>query len=166
MAFNLFKKKKQAENVEIKAPVNGEIIPIEEVPDPVFSQKMMGDGIALIPSDGKIMSPVTGTVIQFPDTKHAIGIKAEDGSEILVHVGLETVGLKGEGFTAKVKEGDKVSTGQLVLEVDLEYIREHADNIVTPVIITNSQDSGREYQMTDAKTGTAGETVIITSTEK
>ncbi|PAV31643.1 PTS glucose transporter subunit IIA [Virgibacillus profundi] len=164
MALNLFKKKKQPASIEIVAPVNGDIIPLEEVPDPVFNQKMMGEGIAITPSDGHFLSPVNGKIIQVPDTKHAVGILAEDGSEILIHIGLETVALKGEGFEAKVKEGDEVSVGQVLIEADLEYIRDHADT-VTPIIITNSQNNGKEYRMTDAKIGTAGETVIITSTE-
>lgn len=166
MAFNLFKKKKQAANFEIVAPVNGDIIPLEEVPDPVFNQKMMGEGIAITPSDGHFLSPVNGKIIQIPDTKHAVGILAEDGSEILIHIGLETVALKGEGFEAKVKVGDEVSVGQVLIEADLEYLREHADNIVTPIIITNSQNNGKAYKMTDEKKGTAGETVIITTTDK
>lgn len=166
MAFDLFKKKKQPTSLEIVAPVNGSILPLEEVPDPVFNQKMMGEGIAITPSDGHFLSPVKGKVIQLPDTKHAVGILAADGSEILIHIGLETVALKGEGFEAKVKEGDEVSVGQVLIEADLEYIREHADNIVTPIIITNSQNNNKEYKMTEDKDGTAGETVIITTIEK
>ncbi len=166
MAFNLFKKKKQPANFEIVAPVNGTIIPLEEVPDPVFNQKMMGEGIAITPSDGHFVSPVNGKIVQMPDTKHAVGILAEDGSEILIHIGLETVALKGKGFEAKVMEGDEVSVGQAVIEADLEYIREHADNIVTPIIITNSKDNNKAYTMTDEKHGTAGETIIITTTDK
>lgn len=166
MAFNLFKKKKQSTSMEIVAPVNGEIIPLKDVPDPVFSQKMMGEGIAITPSDGHFLSPVNGKIVQVPDTKHAIGILAEDGSEILIHIGLETVALKGEGFDVKVKEGDDVTVGQLLIEADLDYIREHADNIITPIIITNSQNSDKEYSMTEEQHGTAGETVMITTTEK
>lgn len=165
MALNLFKKKKQPKNMEIFAPVNGKIVSLEDVPDPVFSQKMMGEGIAITPTDGHFLSPVNGKIVQVPDTKHAVGILADDGSEILIHVGLETVALKGEGFDAKVKVGDEVSVGQPLIEVDLEYISEHAENIITPIIITNSQNNGKHYQMTDESNAAAGQTLIITSAD-
>lgn len=166
MAFNFFKKKQQHSSLEIVAPVNGDIIPLTEVPDPVFSEKMMGEGIAMTPSDGRFVSPVNGEIIQVPDTKHAVGIRAEDGSEILIHIGLETVGLKGEGFDAKVKEGDTISVGDLLIEADLDYISEHADSIITPIIITNSKDSEKTYEMSAEQHGHAGETIIMTVTEK
>jgi len=165
MAFNLFKNKKKAGNMEIFAPVNGKIVALEDVPDPVFSQKMMGEGIAITPSDGHFVSPVNGKVIQVPDTKHAVGVLADDGSEVLIHIGLETVGLKGEGFDAKVKVDDEVTVGQPLIEADLNYIQEHADNIVTPIIITNSQNNGKNYQMMDKEHVIAGQTVIMTSVD-
>lgn len=166
MAFNLFKKRKRVIGLELMAPVNGEVVPLTHVPDPVFSQKMMGEGIAMLPSDGHFVSPVDGKVIQIPESKHAIGILAEDGSEILIHIGLETVALKGQGFDPKVKEGDAVSVGQPLIEVDLDYIREHADNIITPIVITNSLNSDKVYNITEEQHGTAGETLIIASVEK
>lgn len=162
MLFNLFNKEKS----QIFTPVNGKIIPLEEVPDPVFSQKMMGEGIAVIPSTGNIHAPVDGTIIQIASTKHAIGILAEDGSEILIHVGLETVALKGEGFKVAVNMGDKVSLGQLLIEVDWDYIRTHAKSIVTPIVITNSSENGKSYLATDEKEGIQGETVILTASAK
>lgn len=165
MAFNLFKNKKKTRNMEIFAPVNGKIVALEDVPDPVFSQKMMGEGIAITPSDGHFVSPVNGKVIQVPDTKHAVGVLADDGSEILIHIGLETVALKGEGFDAKVKVDDEVTVGQSLIEADLNYIQEHADNIVTPIIITNSQNNGKNYQMKDEVDVIAGQTVIMTSAD-
>lgn len=165
MAFNLFKNKKKTRNMEIFAPVNGKIVALEDVPDPVFSQKMMGEGIAITPSDGHFVSPVNGKVIQVPDTKHAVGVLADDGSEILIHIGLETVALKGEGFDAKVKVDDEVTVGQSLIEADLNYIQEHADNIVTPIIITNSQNNGKNYQMKDEEDVIAGQTVIMTSAD-
>jgi len=165
MAFNLFKNRKKSDKMEIFAPVNGKVVALEDVPDPVFSQKMMGEGIAITPADGHFVSPVNGKVIQVPDTKHAVGILAEDGSEILVHIGLETVALKGEGFETKVNVNDEVTVGQSLIEADLDYISEHADSIVTPIIITNSQNSGKNYQMTDEQDATAGQTVIMTSAD-
>jgi sugar PTS system EIIA component len=159
VVFKFFKKPK----LEIFAPVNGEIIPIEHVPDPVFSEKMMGDGIAIIPSEGNICSPVAGKIIQVAPTKHAIGILAEDGTEILIHIGLETVALKGEGFSVVVNVGDKVSVGQLLITVDLEFIKTNAKSIVTPIVITNSNEGKKQYIHTDEKEGIAGKTVIMTN---
>ena len=157
MAFNFFKKAK----LQIVAPVNGSIVPIEEVPDPVFSQKMMGEGVAILPKEGNIFSPVNGKVILVAATKHAIGLRADDGSEILIHVGLETVALNGEGFKMAVHDGDKVSVGQLLLEVDWEYIRTHAKSTITPIVITNSQERKKEYILTEEKEALQGKTVII-----
>ncbi|OZU87707.1 PTS glucose transporter subunit IIA [Virgibacillus indicus] len=165
MAFNFFKKSKQSSKMEIIAPVNGEIVQLEEVPDPVFSEKMMGEGIAIMPTDGKFQSPVNGKVVQVPDTKHAVGIETEDGIEILMHIGLDTVELKGEGFKSLVKTGDQITVGQVLIEAELEYIREHAKSIVTPIVITNSMNSNKKYTMTEEKTGISGETVLITVSE-
>ena len=162
MVLNFFKKNKKASNLEILAPVNGKIIPIEEVPDPVFAQKMMGEGIAIVPTDGEIHSPVKGKIIQVAPTKHAIGILAEDGTEILIHIGLETVALEGKGFTVKVAVDDEVSVGQLLIEVDLEYIGTHATSIITPIVITNSLNSDKQYIVTDETEGHAGSTVVLT----
>lgn len=159
MFKNLFKK---SNNHQIYAPVNGTIVPLEEVPDPVFSQKMMGEGVAMIPSEGKVLSPVNGKVVQVPDTKHAVGIESEDGMEILIHIGLDTVELKGEGFTPKVSVGDQVSVGDLLMEFDLDYIRNNAKDVITPIVITNSQNSDKQFVITEQKEGKAGETEIIT----
>ena len=162
MVLNFFKKNKKASNLEILAPVNGKIIPIEEVPDPVFGQKMMGEGIAIVPTDGKIQSPVKGKVIQVAPTKHAIGILAEDGTEILIHIGLETVALEGKGFSVKVAVDDEISVGQLLIEVDLEYIGTHAASTITPIVITNSLNSDKQYTVTEETEGHAGSTVVLT----
>lgn len=162
MAFNFFKKTNNKSKLEIFAPINGKIIPITEVPDPVFSEKMMGEGIALIPTDGKVSSPINGKIIQVSPTKHAVGLVADDGTEILIHIGLETVALKGEGFNVKVEVGDQVEVGQLLIDFDLKYIEEHASSTVTPMVITNSLNSDKEYVMADAAEGNAGKTVVIT----
>jgi PTS system glucose-specific IIA component len=148
---------------KIFAPVNGEIIPLEEVPDPVFNQKMMGEGIAFIPKGGDIVSPVNGTVIQVAPTKHAVGLRGEDGSEILIHVGLETVALKGEGFKAAVEMGQKVTVGQVLLKVDWDFIGSQAKSTITPMVITNSSDGKKQFNLTGEKTSIAGETVVITA---
>lgn len=115
-----------------------------------------------MPKDGKICAPVDGEIIQVAPTKHAIGIVADDGTEILIHVGLETVSLKGEGFKVDVSTRDTVSVGQPLMSFDLEYIRTHAKSVITPIVITNSRDGDKQYTMTEDKEGTLGETVIIT----
>lgn len=161
MFKNIFKKSQEPEEDIIYAPLNGEIAPLEDVPDPVFSERMMGDGLAIIPKDGKLVSPVKGEVVHLPDTKHAAGLKTDSGLEILVHIGLETVALKGEGFTAKVAQGDSVNPGDVLIEFDLDYIKENADAIITPIIWTNGQDSEKKLKKTDEKNATAGETVLM-----
>jgi sugar PTS system EIIA component len=160
MLSNLIKKRK----LQIYAPVNGEIIPLDQVPDPVFSQKMMGEGIAIIPTKGNIHAPVDGTIVLVADSLHAIRILSKDGTEILIHVGLETVSLQGKGFKVPVKKGDKVSIGQLLIEVDWEFIREHAESIVTPIVITNSKE--RDVHCVPTKEGFMGETVLMIITPK
>ncbi|MBS4218458.1 N-acetylglucosamine-specific PTS transporter subunit IIBC [Bacillus sp. FJAT-49711] len=118
-------------------PITGEVIPITDVPDQVFSEKMMGDGFAIIPENGKVVSPVDGEILSVFPTKHAIGIRSKQGYEFLIHVGVDTVNLKGEGFTSHVKEGDRVSKGQEILTFDLDYIKNNATSEITPVIFTN-----------------------------
>lgn len=164
MFKNLFKK--ESSNTKIYAPINGEIVSLEEVPDPVFSQKMMGDGIAIKPNEGKVYSPVDGEVVQIPETKHAIGLRTGDGIEILIHIGLETVSLEGKGFTINVNTGDKVSVGDSLMEFDLEYVRDNASSDISPIVITNGQDTGKTFSMTEEKESTAGETVIFTTSEQ
>ncbi len=164
MFKNLFKK--ESSNTKIYAPINGEIVSLEEVPDPIFSQKMMGDGIAIKPNKGQVYSPVEGEVVQIPETKHAIGLRTGDGIEILIHIGLETVSLEGKGFTINISTGDKVSVGDLLMEFDLEYVRNNASSDISPIVITNEQDTGKTFSMTDETESTAGETVIITISEQ
>ncbi|MFG6120710.1 glucose-specific PTS transporter subunit IIBC [Thalassobacillus sp. B23F22_16] len=132
------------------SPLQGEIMPITEVPDQVFSGKMMGDGFAINPSDGKVVSPVNGKILNVFPTKHAIGIQAENGTEILVHIGIDTVKLKGEGFEAMIEEGDEVKQGQELMKVDLDYVKDNATSIITPVIFTNLQEG---QEVTIAKPG-------------
>jgi len=159
MFGKLFKKKVNNE-VELFAPVDGEIVPLEEVPDPVFSEKMMGDGIAMKPSNGKVVSPVDGDIVQVFPTKHAVGVKAGNGAEILIHIGLETVALDGEGFTLHVKEGDKVKKGDTLVEVDLAVVSEKASSTITPMLITNMSDI-ETLDKQDVKQVRASEDVVI-----
>ena len=126
--------------IRILSPVTGRAVPLDQVPDPVFSQKIIGDGIAVIPSEGKIVSPVDGEVASVAETLHAYGFCTADGLEMLIHVGLETVSLKGEPFKAHVKDGEKIKKGQLLLEFDMEMIQNKGCKTVTPVIVTNEDD--------------------------
>ncbi|UOQ46720.1 PTS glucose transporter subunit IIA [Gracilibacillus caseinilyticus] len=159
MFKKLFNKSKK---VELLAPLTGKVVALGDVPDPVFSQKMMGEGIAITPETGKVIAPVDATIVQIPETKHAIGMKTNGGVEILIHVGLETVGLKGEGFNILVKEGEKVAAGQMVMEFDLDYIHANAEDTVTPMVITNSKDLDQSIQLTNEKQCEAGETSLLT----
>ncbi|WP_067726040.1 glucose-specific PTS transporter subunit IIBC [Oceanobacillus damuensis] len=127
---------KGAEEV-IFSPLKGKIVPITEVPDEVFAGKMMGDGFAIDPSEGLVVSPVNGKIINVFPTKHAIGIQSERGKEILIHVGLDTVNLKGEGFELLIEEGQEVKAGQPLLKADLSYISKHAKSTITPIVFTN-----------------------------
>ncbi|WP_044749420.1 glucose-specific PTS transporter subunit IIBC [Bacillus alveayuensis] len=130
----------KSKHLEFVSPLTGELHPITDVPDQVFSGKMMGDGIAILPKEGKVISPIDGKVINVFPTKHAIGLKSHDGYEILIHFGIDTVNLKGEGFTVHVTEGDTVKKGQILLEANLEYIQENAPSIMTPIVFTNLQE--------------------------
>ncbi|KAA8786651.1 glucose-specific phosphotransferase system IIBC component [Paenibacillus sp. 4624] len=122
---------------DIVMPVNGELMDITNVPDPVFAEKMTGDGFAILPHDGTITSPVYGKVFNVFPSKHAVGIMSDGGKEVLVHIGVNTVKLKGQGFNVLVQEGDLVSAGQPIMEVDLEYVKANAPSIISPVIFTN-----------------------------
>lgn len=126
--------------LSVFSPLNGKAVPLADVPDPVFSDKVLGDGCAVIPDDGKLYSPVNGEVSSVAETKHAYGFTSEDGLEILVHFGLETVGLKGEGFTPHVSVGDKVKVGDLIAEIDIDLIKEKGLNTITPVLVSDGAD--------------------------
>ncbi|MBU8881383.1 glucose-specific PTS transporter subunit IIBC [Bacillus sp. FJAT-29790] len=121
------------------SPIKGEVLPITEVPDAVFSGKMMGDGFAILPSEGTIVSPVDGKIVNLFPTKHAIGILSDSGREILIHVGIDTVNLKGQGFEALVVENEHVKAGDPLLKVDLDFIRGNAPSVITPIVFTNLQ---------------------------
>ena len=130
------KKEEQVNEVVLSSYMKGKVVDITEVPDPVFAQKMMGDGFAIIPEEGKLISPVAGEIIQVFPTKHAFGIKAGE-VELLIHVGLETVSMKGEGFDVKVSAGDRVEVGQTLLTYALELVKEKAKDVITPCVVTN-----------------------------
>lgn len=124
----------------VAAPINGTCIPLSEVNDAVFSQKILGDGAAIIPSEGKVYAPVNGTVSTVFDTKHAIGLLSEDGVELLIHIGIDTVNLEGKHFTAHVESGQKIKKGDLLVSFDQEMIQREGYDTVTPVLITNTAE--------------------------
>lgn len=125
------------EEITVYAPLNGTVIPLSEVKDEAFSSGALGQGAAVIPAEGKLYAPADGVIAAFFPTGHAVGIQTEDGAEILIHVGMDTVSLNGKGFDKKVNQGDKVKKGDLLLEFDLQVIEEAGLSAVTPIIITN-----------------------------
>ena len=145
--------------IEIASPVKGTEIPLSEVKDEVFSKNIVGKGAAVIPSEGKVYSPVDGTVASVFDTKHAIGLVSEEGVEVLIHVGLDTVELGGQHFTAHVAQDDKVTKGQLLLEFDVDAIKAAGYDTVTPVVISNT-DSYLDVLAADAGEINAGDMLI------
>ena len=135
--FNLLKKKETEPTV--LAPCDGRIIPLEQVQDATFSQKMMGDGFAVMPAGEYIVAPFKGTVLMVFPTLHAIGLRAEDGLEFLIHIGMDTVQLEGRGFDVLVQAGDKVKMGQTLVTVDLDLVRQSGKSLISPVVFVNGE---------------------------
>ncbi|PTI68974.1 glucose-specific PTS transporter subunit IIBC [Staphylococcus succinus] len=135
--------------IEVCSPGRGKLVPLSEVPDEVFAQKMMGDGVALIPEDGEIVAPFDGTVKTIFPTKHAIGLESKDGLELLIHIGIDTVKLEGKGFERMVATGDTIKKGQLLMKVDLDYVQAHAPSIITPIVITNIENRTLKIESKD-----------------
>ena len=156
----------EKENVlaTVLAPLTGKAVSLSEVPDPVFAEKVIGDGIAIIPEDGKIVSPVDGEISSIAETGHAYGFTADNGLEVLVHVGLETVSLKGECFKVYAKAGDKVKAGDLIAEVDLNLLKEKGLNSISPVLICSDLEE-KEILYTEGNVK-AGESVVLTVKDK
>ena len=146
------------ESVDLVAVANGEVIAIEAVADPVFSGKMMGDGFAVEPTDGTIVSPVSGTIKSVFPTKHAIGIETKEGVEVLVHMGIDTVSLEGKPFSVKVKEGDQVSAGQVLAQVDLQALQQ-ADKKATMIVVFTNMDKIQAFELTQKGSQQAGTTI-------
>lgn len=153
-----FLKGDKNKNVELYNPVDGDVIPIEEVSDPVFSQKMMGDGFGVEPTNGDVYSPVSGEVVSVFPTKHAIGLKATNGIEVLVHIGVDTVELDGAPFEIFVSEGDNVTETTQIAKVDLEALKA-AEKPDTVIIVFTNMDDVDNYSL--SKTGNAARGDVI-----
>nr|WP_265336111.1 PTS glucose transporter subunit IIA [Roseburia inulinivorans] len=152
--------KKKDKGIEIGAPVKGKAVPISQVSDPTFGEEILGKGVAIQPEDGKIYAPADGTIEMLFDTKHAVSMTTTEGVELLVHIGLDTVALKGEHFTAHKGNGDAVKKGDLLISVDLEAVKAAGYDVITPMVVCNTSD----YQTVEAVTGSdvnAGDTVLI-----
>ncbi len=144
-----FKRKKKNEAVEVKAFFQGTALPLEQVKDPLFADKVMGDGAAIEPQDGTLYAPVSGTVATIFDTKHAIGYKLDNGADVLMHIGMDTVELEGKGFDLDISVGDKVQAGQLIGKIDLSYIKTQGKEVTTPVLLTTMDEYKIEFVKTE-----------------
>lgn len=156
--FDLFKKKK---DIDLYAPVVGETVSLEKVPDKIFADKLMGDGIGFIFEGNTVCAPCDGKISMIANTLHAFGITAANGAEILVHIGLDTVTLEGKGFKAMVAAGEKVKKGTPIIEIDRDIMKQNNINLITPMIITNSDEFNFEIENSD-KHVIAGESKVIT----
>ena len=157
-ASETWKEKTQEEKTAfgISSPVNGKVISLEKVKDPTFSQKLLGDGFAVEPADGTVKAPVDGTVSVAFETGHAIGITAENGTEILIHIGIDTVDMNGTGFRMMARDGQKVKKGDALVEADLEEIRKAGKDTTVMVILTSGQ---KVEEIRTGETGACRETV-------
>ena len=144
-----FKRKKKNEAVEVKAFFQGTALQLEKVNDPIFADKVMGDGVAIEPQDGTLYAPVSGTVATIFDTKHAIGYKLDNGADVLMHIGMDTVELEGKGFDLDISVGDKVQAGQLIGKIDLSYIKSQGKEVTTPVLLTTMDEYKIEFVKTE-----------------
>ncbi|BAJ01907.1 PTS glucose transporter subunit IIA [Shewanella violacea] len=146
--------------IDVYAPVSGEIVPIEKVPDVVFAEKIVGDGLAINPKGKQIVAPIDGTIGKIFETNHAFSIESPQGLELFVHFGVGTVELRGNGFKRLAEEGQEVKMGEPILEFDLAYLKDQVESLLTPVVLANMED----IQSLDKRQGSieAGKDVIFT----
>ena len=158
--FSFFKKKEN--KFVLGAPAKGKAVPLKEVNDPTFAEEILGKGMAVIPSEGKIYAPADGEIGMVFDTLHAVSMTAADsGAEILIHVGIDTVQMNGDGFTGHVKAGDQVKKGQLLLEVDLEKVKAAGYDTVTPMLVCNTPDYASVEGITGNDVDPGDDAVVI-----
>ena len=159
--FSILSKKK---NIELYSPVTGEMIPIEQVKDGVFSGKLLGDGVAFKPEQGVIVSPCNGFLKVIFPTLHAFAIKADSGLEIIVHIGLDTVNLKGSGFKKLAEVNQRVRIGDPIIDVDLDLMKKKNIDITTPMVITES--NGYTIDIKNSEKVTGGQDIVIVCNKK
>lgn len=153
---------RKEKNISVYSPIDGDILPLKEVPDVMFADGLLGDGIAVNPNKSGIMkAPISGKLVQLFETKHAFVVETEDGLQVLTHFGLNTVNLKGEGFKAIAKENDYVKLGDPIVEYDYEFLKEKAESLVTPIVILESE-AYKEIVKSDENNAIAGETKLLT----
>ena len=157
--FDFLKKKAKEYDDVIGAPLKGEAVPSSEVNDPTFAEEMLGKGMAIKPAEGKVYAPFDGEVALVFDTKHAVSLVSAKGTEVLIHVGLDTVMLKGEHYTVHVETGAAVKKGDLLLEFDMEAIKAAGYDTITPIVICNSDDY-KDIVRTTGKPVESGDTVM------
>ena len=157
--MGLFKKLFQKNTHALYAPMEGRAVPITEVPDPTFAEGMLGNGIAIVPADGKVYSPCDATVDMIFPTGHAVSLVADSGAEILIHVGLETVSLAGKPFSVHAANGNRVKKGQLLIEADLKAIADAGLNTITPMVVCNT-DVYSAFQTLTGRNVTTNDVVI------
>ena len=157
--FDFLKKKVVAPDDILVAPIKGMAVPSSSINDPTFGEEMLGKGMAIEPSEGKLYSPIDGSVAVVIDTKHALSIVSDNGAEILMHLGLYTLKLKGKYFTPKVSVGDKVKKGDLILEFDIDALKGEGFDVITPIIICNS-DIYKEVKTNVGQEVSVGDTII------
>ena len=141
---NLFGKKEKEKTAAkvIYSPLKGNVVPLSEVGDPVFSEGMMGPGVGIVPEEGKLYSPVDGEITVAFHTGHAVGLKTSDNMEVLIHIGIDTVKMNGDGFKVHMKEGDKVKAGDLLISFDMEKIIASGYKTTTMVVVSNAEEFG------------------------
>jgi len=151
-------------SVKLVAPFSGSIVPLTNVPDPVFSGKMMGDGLAVNPTSSTLVAPCGGTVTQVARTGHALTLTADNGAEVLMHIGIDTVKLGGAGFKVRVAQGQKVAQGAALIDVDFAAIKDKVPSLISVVVIANSDD----YTLSGQASGSvsAGSSAYLTVTSR
>ncbi|RAP76280.1 PTS sugar transporter subunit IIA [Paenibacillus montanisoli] len=140
MISKLFGSKASKMKIDVAAPVSGELVPLQSVPDEAFAQGLMGDGVAIEPSEGLVVAPFDGVISHLIDTHHAVIVEHASGLQLLIHIGINTVALKGEGYKALVQTGDTVKSGQPLIEFNPEFIRKSGYSTVTPIIVVNEDE--------------------------
>ncbi|SDC04878.1 PTS system, glucose-specific IIA component [Paenibacillus sp. UNCCL117] len=158
MIKQLFSKHKSSDNrLDIASPLTGEAVPLEQVPDQAFAEKYMGDGMAIEPAEGRLVAPFDSKVAHLIHSHHAVILEHASGLQLLVHIGINTVALQGDGFKAHVQTGDEVKAGQLLIEFDIAKIKAAGYPVITPIVIANGDETVESLEAKLSGTVRAGE---------